>query len=515
MLETLTQGFRNARARLKGYRQIDESNIQEALDLVKTSLLEGDVEYHVALSFLDRVKEAAVGELVLTRAEHKGREMKVTPADHFIKICHDKLVELMGAEECALVESKTRPVTTIMVVGLQGSGKTTTAAKLAHNLARDGRKPMLVAADVYRPAAVEQLMILGERANIPVFHVAGSPPPELCRTAVEKAVQEQLDVVIFDTAGRLAIDEPLMKELEEIDRQVYADNIFLVVDAMIGQDAVNTAREFNRRLELDGVILTKLDGDARGGAALSIRAVTGKPIRYVGMGEGLDRLEPFRPEGLASRILGFGDVVGLMQDFEKVVDAEKAEEEARKMLKGDFNFLQFLEQIRMIKQVGPLQDVMDKLPFFPDGMPKGMTVDENALVRIEAMIQSMTPQERLDPSLLDDRRIKRIARGAGRTEKEVHEMMGRFTMMRQMMKAVGKQPGLLARIPGFKQLAQAQALKDMKMEDMLPLIPESDPEEQRRGRQQISAAELLRRRKKAKEARKQRKKQKKAKKGKR
>lgn len=510
MLETLTRGFRDARARLKGYRQINESNIEEALEQIRTSLLEADVEYHVTRSFLNRVKEVALGEMVLTRATHKGKEVKVTPADHFVKICHEELVKLMGEQDVDLKVSTTRPITTVMMVGLQGSGKTTTAAKLARNYKEAGKKPLLVAADVYRPAAVEQLMILGERIDVPVYHKAGVMPPDLCRQAMDLARETRRDLVIFDTAGRLAIDDQLMTELENIDRSAGADNIFLVVDAMIGQDAVNTAREFNRRLDLDGVILTKLDGDARGGAALSIRAVTGKPIKYVGMGEGLDKLEPFRPEGLASRILGFGDVVGLMQDFEQVVDAQKAEEEARKILKGDFNLVQFLEQIRTLQKLGPLQDVMDKLPFFPDGLPEGMAVDEKALTRIESIIQSMTPQERLTPEILKESRIRRIAKGSGRNERDVKELLERFGAMRSMMKQVGKAPGLLGRLPGFKQLAQAQALKGMDMNDMLPMIPPEGMPEQKKSKQRF--VDVEKRRKKAKLARQQRKANKKRKK---
>lgn len=504
MLETLTQGFRNAKARLKGYRKIDETNIEEALELVKESLLEADVAYHVANSFLEKVKEAALGEQVMTRARHKGKDVKVTPADHFVKVCNDQLVALMGEEDSTIAESKTRPLTTIMMVGLQGSGKTTTAGKLARNFKAEGRKPLLVAADIYRPAAIEQLMILGERVDVPVFYDPALKPPEMCKAAVQHAVEHQRDLVIFDTAGRLALDETLMKELEDIDRFATADNIFLVVDAMIGQDAVNTASEFNRRLELDGVILTKLDGDARGGAALSIRAVTGKPIKWVGMGEGLDKLEGFRPEGLATRILGLGDVVGLMQDFEQVVDAQQAEEDAKKMLTGDFNLVQFLEQIKTLKKLGPLQDVMDKLPFFPDGLPDGMTVDDKALVRIESMIQSMTPEERATPEIIDEKRSARIARGSGRTAKDVTDLMQRFQGMRQMMSAVGKSPGLLGRIPGFKQLAQANALKGMDMGDMFPMIPEEDSRGGKKRTQRF--VDVGKSRKKAKLAAKQRKK---------
>lgn len=513
MLETLTSGFRNARARLKGYRQITESNIEEALEQIRTSLLEADVEFHVAKAFVDSVKNKALGEMVMTKAASKQREMRVTPADHFIKICHDELVSLMGEPDTEIKKSTTRRISTIMMVGLQGSGKTTTAAKLALKLKKGGNKPLLVAADVYRPAAVEQLMILGERIEVPVFHAPDVMPPELGRRAMQQAAQDGHDLVIIDTAGRLAIDEKLMEELEQVDQAVGADNIILVVDAMIGQDAVNTAREFNRRLDLDGVILTKLDGDARGGAALSIRAVTGKPIKYVGMGEAMDRLEEFRPDGLATRILGLGDVVGLMKDFDEVVDAEKAEEDAKKMLTGDFNLTQFLEQIKTLKKLGPLQDVMEKLPFFPDGMPDGMTVDEQALVRIESMIQSMTPQERRDPTIINESRMKRIARGSGHRVKDVEDLMARFQGMRNMMAQIGKAPGLLGRIPGFKQLAQAKALKGMNMDDVLPMMPEDGLEAAKK--KGPNWADVQRRRRKEKLARKQKQKQRKQKKGKR
>jgi signal recognition particle subunit SRP54 len=368
-----------------------------------------------------------------------------------------------------------------------------------------------VAADVYRPAAIEQLMILGERVGVPVFYDPALKPPEMCKAAVAHAREHKRDLVIFDTAGRLALDDTLMQELEDIDRQATADNIFLVVDAMIGQDAVNTASEFNRRLQIDGVILTKLDGDARGGAALSIRAVTGKPIKWVGMGEGLDKLENFRPEGLATRILGLGDVVGLMQDFEQVVDAQQAEEDAKKMLTGDFNLVQFLEQIKTLKKLGPLQDVMDKLPFFPDGLPEGMTIDDKALVRIESMIQSMTPEERAHPEIIDDRRAARIARGSGRTPTDVKDLMQRFQGMRQMMSAVGKSPGLLGRIPGFKQLAQAKAMKGMDMGDMFPMMPDEDGSGRGGKKKTKRFVDVGKSRAKAKAARKQRKKNKKKK----
>ena len=297
MLETISKGFRDARNRLRGFREINESNVEDALRDIRMSLLEGDVEFHVVKQFLAHVKETALGEIVQTRASHAGKRIGVTPGDHFVKICQDKLEELMGPVDTSLKMAEAG-VTKVMMVGLQGSGKTTTTAKLARLLQRDGKKPMLVAADIYRPAAVDQLKVLGKRLEMPVFHKEGTPPPQLCQEAIGAARAEGCDVVIFDTAGRLAIDEVLMQELENIRTVTQPENILLVIDSMIGQDAVKTARGFNERLDISGVVLTKLDGDARGGAALSVKAATGSPIKFVGMGEGLDKLEEFRPEGL-------------------------------------------------------------------------------------------------------------------------------------------------------------------------------------------------------------------------
>jgi len=511
MLETLTQGFRNARNRLKGYRELSEGTVNEAIRDIRISLLEADVEYHVVSAFLKRVKEKTLGEVVRTRVRHKGRDLTASPAEHFVKICHDELVDLMGDGDEALNPGPGE-LTTILMAGLQGSGKTTTAAKLASNLKQDGKRPLLVAADVYRPAAIEQLQVLGKRLEIPVFTVPDVQPPELCERAMAHAREHKRDVVIFDTAGRLAIDEFLMAELEDIVTRTKVANILLVIDAMIGQDAVNTAKEFNRRLELDGVVLTKLDGDARGGAALSVRAVTGKPIKFVGLGEGLDQLDTFRPDGLASRILGFGDMVGLMQDFEKVVDEKKAEEDAERMLSGQFSLLDFLEQIHMIKKMGSLKDLMEKLPMFPDGLPEDMNVDDKALTRIEAVINSMTPRERTRPDLIEQSRATRIARGSGTDEAAVRDLLQRFGAMKDIMGKVGKNPGLLGRIPGFKQLSQARAMKGMNMEDVFPT---QDPMAGLDGpapRKQMRAFDKAKARKKTKMARQQRKKQKKKKK---
>jgi signal recognition particle subunit SRP54 len=463
MFETLTKGFRNAKNRLKGEQEIDEKAIAEAVRDVRMSLLEADVEYGVTKRFIEKVKETAVGELVKTSAKVKGKKQKATPADHFIAICQKQMEEMMGPVEPGLRKAKKGQVNTIMMVGLQGSGKTTTAGKIARYLEKDEKKPMLVAADVYRPAAIEQLKVLGGQLGMPVFSdEVGKDPVVICERAMFEARRQNRDVVIFDTAGRLAIDEPLMEELENIKKKVRPKNIFFVLDAMIGQDAVNTAKEFHRRLDLTGIILTKLDGDARGGAALSVKEVTGAPVKFLGTGEGLDKLEEFRPEGLASRILGFGDVVGLMKDFEEVVDQDKAEKDAKKLLKGSFSFDDFLEQITTLKKMGSLQDIVEKMPFFPEGMPEGMNLDDRELGRIEAIVNSMTAKERIDPDLFDAQpsRLERVARGCGREEKDVKELIARFKWMRELMGGIGQQAGMLAKIPGMKQMAMARKLRD-------------------------------------------------------
>ncbi|HTN51609.1 MAG TPA: signal recognition particle receptor subunit alpha, partial [Anaeromyxobacter sp.] len=396
MLETVSKGFKAARNKLKGRTAITPEVVDDALRDIRVSLLEADVAFEVVKRFVARVREKAIGEVVDTKVKTDKGVLRVTPQDHFVKICHDELEALMGPVDTSLrFAEKGRP-TGVMMVGLQGSGKTTTAGKIASKLLKEGKKPLLVAADVYRPAAVEQLRVLGERLGVPIFHEAGVSPPEMCRHALEAAQRDRLPVVIYDTAGRLAIDEELMVELEEIRRGVAPENILLVADAMIGQDAVKTAAEFDRRLSLDGFILTKLDGDARGGAALSIKEVTGKPIKFLGVGESLDRLEEFRPEGLASRILGFGDIVGLVQDFEQHVDEETAEREAAKILSGDFTLVDFVNQIQLVRKMGPLGELMEKFPLFGE-LPENFQFDDQALTRIVAMVDSMTQAERLRP----------------------------------------------------------------------------------------------------------------------
>jgi signal recognition particle subunit SRP54 len=466
MLETVSKGFKAARNKLKGRTEITTEVVDDALRDIRVSLLEADVSFEVVKRFVARVREKAVGEVVDTKVKTARGVVRVTPQDQFIKICHDELEALMGPVDTSLRDAPRGRPTGIMMVGLQGSGKTTTAGKIANRLLKAGKKPLLVAADVYRPAAVDQLKVLGEKLGVPVFHAPGVKPPEMCRQALEVALKEKATAIIYDTAGRLAVDEELMVELEEIKRIVAPENILLVADAMIGQDAVKTAAEFDRRLALDGFILTKLDGDARGGAALSIKEVTGKPIKFLGMGEALDRLEEFRPEGLASRILGFGDVVGLVKDFEQHVDEETAEAEAKKILSGDFTLDDFVNQIQLVRKMGPLGELMEKFPLFGD-LPEGFQFDDQALTKIVAMVHSMTAAERQRPDVITDARIKRIARGSGRSEKEVRDLLKQYNGMRAVMKQVGSAPGLLSRLPGMKQLAQLRKLQGKGMEDVL------------------------------------------------
>ncbi|HZZ84929.1 MAG TPA: signal recognition particle protein [Anaeromyxobacteraceae bacterium] len=465
MLETVAKGFKAARNKLKGRTEISADVVDDALRDIRVALLEADVAFDVVKRFVARVREKAVGEVVETKVKTEKGMVKVTPQDHFVKICHDELEALMGPVDTSLKVNTKRP-TGVMMVGLQGSGKTTTTGKLANRYLKEGKKPLLVAADIYRPAAVEQLKVLGAQLGVPVYSEEGLKPPELCRKAQDVAFREKANVIIYDTAGRLAIDEPLMQELEQIKAAVAPDNVLLVCDAMIGQDAVRTAAEFDRRLAIDGFILTKLDGDARGGAALSIKEVTGKPIKFLGMGEALDRLEEFRPEGLASRILGFGDIVGLMKDFEQHVDEDQAKKDAEKILSGDFSLDDFVNQIRLVRKMGPLGELMEKFPLFGE-LPEGFQFDDKQLTRIVAIVDSMTRTERQRPDSLNEARIKRIARGSGREEKDVRDLLKQYNAMRAVMRQIGDAPGLLSRLPGVKQLAQLRKLQGKGMEDVL------------------------------------------------
>lgn len=469
MFDVVAKGFRDVRLRFEGKRELTEDNIEEALKDIRMSMLEADVNFRIAKNFISRVKEKALGEVVKTRAKGKDGKLEVSPGDHFIRICHDELENLMGPVDTSIVFANPRiGPTKIMMVGLQGSGKTTTTAKLAKFLMdRHGKKPLLVGADVYRPAAIEQLRVLGQQLGIPVHAVEGGDPIETCKQAVELANKQGCDVVIFDTAGRLAVDDVLMDELEQIVSNTKPENIFLVADAMIGQDAVNTAKEFNARLEIDGFIMTKLDGDARGGAALSIKEVTGKPIKFVGMGEKLDALEEFRPEGLANRILGFGDVMGLMTRFERTLSEEeagRAEDDAMRMLSGQFDFNDFYRQLEQISKLGSMSELMEMMPFIGSGLPANVQIDDAELMRIRAIIQSMTKKERTHPDLLTRQpsRVRRIAKGSGSEKDKVEQVIQQFNMMRGMMQQFSSMGGgFLSKLPGFKQLNQLRQLKDM------------------------------------------------------
>ena len=455
MLETLSAGFRRARERLAGVQALSDANLEEALADVRRSLLEADVDYGVVQDFLARVREKSLGARVETKVrDAAGRVHRVTPGQHFVAACEQELVALMGPVDATLARAE--GVTSVLLLGLQGVGKTTVAAKLARQLQKQGRRVLLVAADVQRPAAVEQLQTLGAQVEVPV-HVGapGEAPPALCARARERARREGFDAIVYDTAGRLAIDAELMAELRAVEAATAPANRLLVCDALMGRDAVNVARAFAAELALDGLVLTKLDGDARGGAALAVKAVTGVPIKFIGTGESVDRLEEFRPEGLASRILGMGDVVGLVRDFEEVVDAQQAEADAERLLSGRFGMDDLLAQLRTLQRMGPLRDLLGKLPGMGDFAGQ---VDERELVKTQAMIQSMTPKERARPELIDKSRATRIARGSGRAAREVHELVARFRQMRELMGSLGGGGGgLLGRIPGLGRLAGAGA----------------------------------------------------------
>jgi len=456
MFDVISNGFKSAKNRFKGQAELTKENIKPALRDIRQSLLEADVDFKIVKKFLKNVEEKALGETIKVAVKHKGQKVKVKPAEVFVKICQEELEALMGPVDTS-INYRDKGPSIIMMMGLQGSGKTTTTGKLAKMLSEEGKRVLLVAADIYRPAAVDQLKVIGETLDLKVFSEANTMPPDICSHAVNYAIEHKYNLIIFDTAGRLAIDDKLMGELEEIDRRTKPDNKFLVIDSMIGQDAVHTAKEFNNRLEIDGVILTKLDGDARGGAALSVKEVTQKPIKFLGMGETFDKLEVFRPEGLASRILGMGDIVGLVSDFEKVVD-DKAEEDAMKMLSGNFDFYDFKKQMGMIGKLGSVKDLMAKMPMGNMQIPDEL--DETTFQKTVFMIDSMTHKERTNPEIINESRMMRISKGSGRTLKDIKELMMQFNTMKKMMEQFSMgNTGFLNNIPGIKQLMQ---LKDMK-----------------------------------------------------
>lgn len=481
MLEAISKGFRAARDRLV-QGQITSEALDGAMRDIRLSLLEADVEIGVAKGFLAKVRDRADAEIVAgtARIQTAQGEKEITPYHRFVAICQEELEALMGGEEEEEEPLDFAPlgVTAVMMVGLQGSGKTTTSGKLARFLSEHhGKKPLLVAADVQRPAAVDQLQTLGRQLDLPVHAEHGADPLKLCGDALASARSKKRDVVIFDTAGRLAIDEALMDELKQIKDRTKPQEILLVVDAMIGQDAVRTAKAFDEALGITGFVMTKLDGDARGGAALSIKEITGKPIKFLGMGEKLDALEQFRAEGLASRILGMGDVVGLVKEFERHVDQDKAEEDAERMFRGQFDMGDFVEQIGVLRKMGSLQDLFEKMPMFQEGMPEGFRPDERELLKIVSVHDSMTPLERRRPALVrDPGRLARVAKGTGRTEGQVLEVLNKFDTMRRMMIALGDQPSLLTKLPGFDQLAKVRKLRGLDLAELFGDAFELPPE---------------------------------------
>ncbi|MBI1803618.1 MAG: signal recognition particle protein [Ignavibacteriae bacterium] len=441
MFEDLSQKLEVVFKRLRGQGKISEANISESLREVRRVLLDADVNYKVAKQFIDDVQKRAVGQEVLH---------SITPGQLIVKIIYDELVKLMGSSSVAINISP-MPPTVIMVAGLQGSGKTTFCAKLANHLKGKGRFPILVAADVYRPAAIDQLEMLGKQIQIPVVAERGSGAIAIAEGAIEQARKAARDVIIIDTAGRLHVDEEMMREIETMKAKVHPHEILFVVDSMTGQDAVNTAKAFHDRLNFDGVVLTKLDGDTRGGAALSIRAVVNKPIKFVGVGEKLDALEVFHPDRMASRILGMGDIVTFVEKAQTQFDETKARKLEEKLRKSQFTFEDFLDQLREIKKMGSLQQVMSMIPGL-NRLPMNAAVDDKALVRVEAIIQSMTSEERLKPNIINGNRRRRIAYGSGTSVQEVNKVLKQFIEMQKMMKTFskGKIPGMLRgmQLPG-------------------------------------------------------------------
>src|SRR6266851_5127113 len=431
MFEGIQRGLGEALKKLRGRGRLSEANIRDGLQEVRTALLDADVNFTVANDFIARVTERSLGQDVLRTLD---------PSEQIVRIVYDELVKLMGPVDASFHFAKDRP-TVIMLCGLQGSGKTTTAGKLALTLRERGRKPVLVAADLQRPAAIEQLKILGEQLNVPVH--AGTPggnPVEVCRDAVAKAKQGLNDTVILDTAGRLHIDEMPMDELRQIDRLVKPDQVYLICDAMTGQDAVNSAKAFNDALEINGVILTKLDGDARGGAALSIKEVTKVPIKFIGVGEKLDRLEEFRPEGMAQRILGQGDLMSLIEKVGRVqqqLSQEEIEKQQRKMQEGDFTLDDFKKQFGQLKQMGPMKDIMTSMPGMSEMVPEGED-PEKAMSRLQGIIDSMTLAERRNPDVIDINRRRRIAAGSGTEPHEIKQFLNQFEQVRTIMRQMAK-----------------------------------------------------------------------------
>ncbi len=440
MLQEINDKFENVLRKLRGHGKLTEKNIADSLREIRRILLEADVNYKVAKQFIKDVEKRAVGQEVLK---------SITPGQQVVKIIYDELKKLMGDKDVPINFSNRIP-DVIMLVGLQGSGKTTFAGKLARYLKKKGRNPLLVAADVYRPAAIEQLKVVGKAINIPTFAEDSKDPVSICQHAIEYARKNMYDTAIIDTAGRLHIDDEMMDELIRLKEKTKPSEILFIADGMTGQDAVNTAKTFLERLDFDGVVLTKMDGDARGGAALSIRAVTDKPIKFIGVGEKLDQLEAFHPERMASRILGMGDVVTLVEKAQEAIDQEKAVKLEQKLKRDEFTLEDFYDQLQQIRKMGPLQDLLSLMPGNVTKAMKGVQVDEKNLVRVEAIINSMTPAERRHPHILNASRKKRVAKGSGTSVQDINRLLNQFNMIQKMIKMMKKGGGKGIRMPfGF------------------------------------------------------------------
>ena len=429
--DSLTEKLQNVFKYLRSKGRLTEEDVKAALKEVKMALLEADVNFKVVKNFVKTVQERAVGQDVLN---------SLTPGQMVVKLVNEELVNLMGSDTTEIALKPSSEISVILMCGLQGAGKTTTTAKIAGKLKKKGRRPLLAACDIYRPAAIEQLQKNGEKQGVEVFTMGTNHKPvDIVKAAIEHASKNNLNVVILDTAGRLHIDEDMMAELQEIKENVEIDDTILVVDAMTGQDAVNVATTFNEKIGVDGVILTKLDGDTRGGAALSIRAVTGKPILYVGMGEKLSDLEQFYPDRMASRILGMGDVLTLIEKAEAEIDQDKAKEMERKFRKAEFDFNDFLDQMAQMKKMGGIQSILSMLPGM--GLPADLEIDDNIFKGIEAIIYSMTPEERGNPAIINPSRKRRIAKGAGVNIAEVNKLMKQYEQSKKMMKQMSGMMG--------------------------------------------------------------------------
>ncbi len=436
MFEELSGRMEGIVRKLRGQGKLTEQNIDDSLRQVRRALLEADVNFKVARTFIDTVKEKALGQGVLKN---------LSPGQQMVGIVHQELVSLMGDEAAPVAFAESSP-TIVMMVGLQGSGKTTATGKMAHYCLKEGRRPMLAAADVYRPAAVKQLQVLGEQLDVPVVSLEDSRSPEaICKVAVDRAGQQDCDVVILDTAGRLHVDDEMMGELRNIRGAVHPHEILLVVDGMTGQDAVNVAEAFDQSLDIDGCILTKMDGDARGGAALSIRQITRKPIKFVGVGENLEAMEVFHPERMASRILGMGDVVSLVERAQAAIDVEEARKLEDRLRKQTFDLEDFRSQLQQLGKMGSMQELVEMMPGVNKKALKGMDMDEKALVRMDAILSSMTRHERARPVVINGSRRRRIARGSGTSVQEVNQLLKQFNMMQKMMKQLNR-PGALERL---------------------------------------------------------------------